>query len=146
MRAFAATFGAVCLAGCTAAPVSTAPVRMPEPPPPARVSSPASYSVGTARAPQPYAPLPSYIRATADADYPAAAVSARLQGSTAVTLTIGPDGRVTGCSVTRSAGSSILDSATCRLLRNRARFRPARDAAGNPQIGTYDTVIDWRLP
>ena len=142
MRAFAETFGAVCLAGCAASPVSTTP----EPPPPVRVSPPPSYSPAMAQPPQPYAPPSSYIRATADADYPAAALSARLQGSTAVTLTVGPDGRVTGCSVTRSAGSSILDSATCRLLRNRARFRPARDAAGNPQIGTYDTVIDWRLP
>ncbi len=144
MRAFATSFVALSVAGCAVSPVSTAPVTIPEPQPVR--ASPPSYPAGMAQPPEPYAPLSSYIRATAEADYPAAAVSARLQGSTGVTITVGPDGRVTGCSVTRSAGSSILDSSTCRLLRNRARFRPARDAAGNPQIGTYDTVIDWRLP
>jgi protein TonB len=87
--------------------------------------------------------LSSLIRAP---DYPAEAIAARAQGNTGVLLTVHPSGRVTGCSVTASSGWSMLDAATCRLLVSRARFHPARDAAGNPQIGTFPTVIAWRLP
>ena len=43
---------------------------------------------------------------------------------------------MTDCSVTSSSGSSALDQATCRILRSRARFTPARDSSGNPTTGS----------
>lgn len=81
-----------------------------------------------------------------DEDYPAAAVRAGEEGTTGFRLDVSPNGRVTNCTVTSSSGSSALDSATCRIIRSRARFTPATDSAGNP---TTDTVIDritWKLP
>src|SRR4051794_23449981 len=48
-------------------------------------------------------------------DYPPSALDNNEQGSVNVTLTVGPSGRVTGCSTTGTA-SSTLKSATCRLL------------------------------
>ena len=65
-----------------------------------------------------------------DEDYPAAALAAREQGSSSFTLDVGANGRVAGCTITRSSGSAALDSTTCRLLRSRARFTPAVDASG----------------
>jgi protein TonB len=79
-------------------------------------------------------------------DYPAAAQRNGDQGTTAVRLTIGPDGRVSDCAVTSSSGSSSLDSTTCNILRRRARFTPAKDQAGNPISDSTSTRIKWVLP
>jgi protein TonB len=79
-------------------------------------------------------------------DYPQSAIRNEEQGTTAVKLTIGPDGRVSDCSITSSSGSSSLDNATCSILRRRARFTPAKDQAGNPISDTYSQRIRWELP
>jgi protein TonB len=51
-----------------------------------------------------------------------------------------------GCNLTRSTGNGALDSATCNILRRRAKFTPARDSSGNPTTDTYNTPpITWRL-
>ncbi len=79
-------------------------------------------------------------------DYPASALRNEEPGTTAVRLTIGPDGRVSDCSITSSSGSSSLDNATCSILRRRARFTPAKDQAGNPISDTYNQRIRWEIP
>jgi protein TonB len=79
-------------------------------------------------------------------DYPAAAAAAEAQGTAQAQLTIGPDGRVVGCNLIRSTGNGALDSATCNILRRRAKFTPARDSNGNPTTDTLTTPpITWRL-
>lgn len=62
-------------------------------------------------------------------DYPKAANGD--QGVVEARLTVSATGSVTGCSVTRSSGNAVLDATTCRLIRQRFRFTPARDARGN---------------
>ena len=119
------------------------------PPPPV-------YIPPVAPAPPPAPPPPRKVesaRARGDVrtlfstdDYPASAVSAGAEGSAQAQLTIGPDGRVVGCSLIRSTGNGSLDSATCNILRRRAKFTPARDSSGNPTTDTYTTpTIVWRL-
>jgi len=78
-------------------------------------------------------------------DYPVAAAEANAQGSTAVRLTIGTDGWVTACSVTRSSGTRALDNATCSVLRARARYSAARDQNGQPVADSQNATITWRL-
>ncbi|HEX5237018.1 MAG TPA: energy transducer TonB [Sphingomicrobium sp.] len=79
-------------------------------------------------------------------DYPPSAQSAGAEGTAQAQLTIGSDGRVTGCNLIRSTGNSALDSATCSILRRRAKFVPARDSNGNPTSDTYTTPpIRWQL-
>ncbi len=79
-------------------------------------------------------------------DYPAAAQAAGAEGTAQASLTIGPDGRVSGCSITRSSGNGSLDAATCSILRRRAKFTPARDSNGNATSDTITTPpITWRL-
>jgi protein TonB len=79
-------------------------------------------------------------------DYPASAQSAGAEGTTRASLTIGPDGRVTGCNIIQSSGNTSLDSTTCNILRRRAKFTPARDSNGNPTSDTITTPsIVWRL-
>jgi protein TonB len=79
-------------------------------------------------------------------DYPAAAVRARQQGTVRFRLEVGPDGRVTGCTILRSSRSAALDSTTCALMRRRARFTPATDAVGNPVQSSIEEEFTWKLP
>ena len=78
-------------------------------------------------------------------DYPPDALRNEDQGTVSVSLNIGTDGRVTGCSVVGSSGSRSLDNATCRILRSRARFTPAKGSNGQPMTDTYSQRITWRL-
>jgi len=75
-----------------------------------------------------------------DADYPRAASRARAEGAVTVRFRIAPDGRVSGCRVTRSSGNGDLDEATCRLIEERFRYEPARDGAGR----AVSDVAGWR--
>jgi len=67
-------------------------------------------------------------------------------GTVRFTLTIDGEGRISNCTITGSTGHSVLDRATCRLLEDRARFEPARDAAGNPVAGGYASAVNWTIP
>ncbi len=80
-----------------------------------------------------------------DSDYPQSAMDNEETGTVSVVLQVGSNGRVTGCSVTRSSGSRTLDSTTCRILTSRAKFTPARDSSGNPTSGSFPQRITWRL-
>ena len=108
------------------------------PPPPAPPPAPPR-TVEPARA---RANLGSYV---SDSDYPASALRNEEQGTTGFRLTVGPNGRVTDCQITSSSGSSALDQATCRIMRSRARFTPARDNTGQPTTDTVNNRITWRI-
>jgi TonB family protein len=79
-------------------------------------------------------------------DYPAEAIRNREEGIVAFRITVGVDGRVAGCAVVGSSGSALLDSTTCRILRERARFMPARNAAGEAVEDIHTGRINWQLP
>lgn len=79
-------------------------------------------------------------------DYPAEARRYDRQGTVAFTLAIDAGGRVTDCTITGASGAASLDSATCRLARTRARFTPAKNAAGRAVAGTFSSRVTWALP
>ena len=79
-------------------------------------------------------------------DYPSSAMREGVQGVTGYRLEIGPDGKVTGCQVTASSGSGILDDTTCKLLTRRARFNPAKDASGAGMAASYSGRVRWQIP
>jgi protein TonB len=123
----------------SAPPFVPTPTAPPAPPlPPAPPAPPRLVEPAHARA-----NLSSYI---SDSDYPASAIRAEQQGTTGFRLSIGTDGRVTGCTITSSSGSPALDDAVCRIMRSRARFTPARDDHGNPTTDSTSSRIRWVLP
>lgn len=87
--------------------------------------------------------LASYV---SDEDYPSSAARNEEQGTTRFKLVVGADGRVKDCTVTSSSGSSALDSTTCRLMRQRAKFTPAKNNRGEPTTDTVSNAIRWVLP
>ncbi len=89
--------------------------------------------------PVPRAPLQRYI--TSD-DFPAGLPRSAAR-PVQVALGVGPDGRAIDCRIISGSGAPSLDSATCRLLRNRARFTPARDGRGTAITGEVQATIDW---
>ena len=113
-------------------PVAPAPPAPPAPPPPKKIEP--ARAKGDVR------------MLFSDSDYPASAQAAGAQGTAQAQLTIGPDGRVVGCSLVRSTGNGALDAATCNILRRRAKFTPAHDTSGAATTDTYTTPpITWRL-
>lgn len=67
-----------------------------------------------------------------DSDYPLEEGERGVGGTVGVRFVVAVDGRVPSCQVTRSSGSRLLDDTTCRLIVQRFRYRPARDARGRP--------------
>ena len=79
-----------------------------------------------------------------DSDYPSEARAIRARGTTETEIRVSAEGRPIGCSVTRSSGNGTLDATTCRLVLQRFRFNPARDAAGRAIAGVVDYDQDWQ--
>ena len=93
--------------------------------------------------PRPKAPLQALV---SELDYPMSALANREQGRVEFRLDVGANGRVLGCTITRSSGSSALDATTCRILRSRARYTPARNSNGMPVGYAVEDAVEWRLP
>jgi len=113
-------------------PAPPAPPAPPPPPPPPAVTK----RVSPRGSPQDWM--------TSD-DYPPAALRAGDQGTVGVRLDVTADGRVSGCTVTSSSGSSLLDTTACNLLRRRGRFNP-QEEGGQKVPSTWVSRFTWKLP
>ena len=78
-----------------------------------------------------------------DDDYPEWAQDAGISGTVYFRVTIGVNGRVSDCRVTRSIGNARLDELTCRLVKKRFRFAPSRDAQGRAYVDTMFGEQTW---
>ncbi|HZG09469.1 MAG TPA: energy transducer TonB [Allosphingosinicella sp.] len=97
---------------------------------------------GLRAAPQPRQPIPLYVKAD---DYPPEALRSGASGTVTMLLGIGADGRVASCKTVVSSSHAAIDAKSCDILSRRARFTPARDAAGIPVAAPYVTRLGWRL-
>jgi len=79
--------------------------------------------------------------ALSDRDYPRTA--GRPGGTVGISFQVAADGSVNRCAVIASSGAPLLDELTCRLVVQRFRYRPARDAAGRPVASTLRTSFTW---
>lgn len=76
-------------------------------------------------------------------DYPRAGRDARRGHDVVIELTVGTDGRVTGCRVTDPSPDPEADAITCRLASQRFVFRPRLNASGDPVVGVYRWRQRW---
>jgi protein TonB len=60
-----------------------------------------------------------------------------------VRYTVETDGTVTGCRADEPSGIPELDALACRLIEQRFRFRPARDAQGRAVRSTVAETHTW---
>lgn len=112
---------------------------VPPPAPPMPPPPPAPY----AQPPRPKGNPGAWVTSE---DYPSAALRDEITGVTRFSLIVGADGRASQCDVTESSGSTVLDTATCRLILRRARFNPALDEAGSPTAGYFSNAVRWVIP
>ncbi|MEO7687903.1 MAG: energy transducer TonB [Sphingomonas sp.] len=78
-----------------------------------------------------------------DSDYPASVWESSVPQSLLTRLTIDATGHVSHCAVTRSSGNAAYDAVTCRLVEQRFRFAPARDAHGKPVSSFAEGEHEW---
>jgi TonB family protein len=78
-------------------------------------------------------------------DYPDEAMLVGQAGETNYRLTVGPDGKPTGCTVLVRSGSPSLDDRTCRIMKARGRFTPAIGLDGKPVPGIYSAAVIWSI-
>lgn len=77
-------------------------------------------------------------------DYPATALRNEEQGRVYARLTIDKRGRVTRC--LPDGATATLREATCRLILERFKFRPARNNRRKRVESTVTQPFDWRIP
>lgn len=77
------------------------------------------------------------------ADYRRARPPRGAAGTVRVEFRVRTDGRVDRCEVIGSSGVAVFDEATCQLIEQRFRFRPAQDAAGRAVDWTIRTEYTW---
>jgi protein TonB len=76
-------------------------------------------------------------------DYPRDLRDRGIGGRVEMLFTVGTNGRVTSCTITRSSGVPELDALTCRLVQQRFRYRPSTDRYGRPIPDEVEGVQDW---
>jgi TonB family protein len=92
---------------------------------------------------EPVRPLPDLF--TSD-DYPHQAWSEDKQGSSLIMMMVDEKGSLKDCMVEETSGIATLDAMACQVLIQRAKFRPALDAAGKPARSVLTRRITWRMP
>lgn len=76
-------------------------------------------------------------------DYPIATRDLRINDFVIVAITVGTDGRPTGCRVSRPSKDAQANAITCKLALKRFRFKPASDASGKPVASIYGWKQSW---
>jgi TonB family protein len=78
-------------------------------------------------------------------DYPSTAMSRSDQGTVTITVLLDEAGKVQDCSVDGSAGAATLDTMSCYLIQERAKFKPAIGMDGKPVRSAFFQRITWRI-
>lgn len=80
-----------------------------------------------------------------DSDYPKDLGEGGVSGTVTVRYLVVETGRVETCEIIKSSGNDQLDVTTCRLIRERFRFEPSRDAAGRPVAAYMSESHSWSV-
>ena len=84
---------------------------------------------------------PVVLRGITNRDYPAEVSRYWPQGGAVfIAVRVLPNGRATDCKINRSIGISAIDQWTCKLVEERAVFRPATDVNGRPVAAWFGYV------
>lgn len=78
-------------------------------------------------------------------DLPAALRDPGTSRTVGVQYAVESDGTVSSCDAAISSGNLALDQLTCRLIQQRFRFRPSRDAEGRPVRSVIEESHTWTI-
>lgn len=84
---------------------------------------------------------PAVVRGITNRDYPDEVARFWPRGGAVfIAVRVLPNGRATDCKINRSIGIPAIDQWTCKLVEDRAVFRPATDASGRPVAAWYGYI------
>ncbi|MCF2515960.1 energy transducer TonB [Sphingomonas sp. G124] len=84
---------------------------------------------------------PAVLRGITNRDYPDEVARYWPRGGAVfIAVRVLPNGRATDCKINRSIGIPAIDQWTCKLVEERAVFRPATDANGRPIASWYGYI------
>ncbi|HEU0311444.1 MAG TPA: energy transducer TonB [Sphingomicrobium sp.] len=84
---------------------------------------------------------PAVVRGITNRDYPEEVARYWPKGGAVfIAVRVLPNGRATDCKINRSIGIPAIDQWTCKLVEERAIFRPATDAGGRPVAAWYGYI------
>lgn len=84
---------------------------------------------------------PAVVRSITNRDYPSEVSRYWPRGGAVfIAVRVLPNGRATDCKINRSIGIPAIDQWTCKLVEERAVFRPATDANGRPVAAWYGYI------
>ncbi len=75
-------------------------------------------------------------------DYPSEANGR--SGTVRYEMDVSAGGMPTGCRILESSGVEVLDTTTCALAMERARYLPSIDEAGNRRAATHQSLVRWQ--
>ena len=79
-------------------------------------------------------------------DYPSDLIRAEVGGEVSFKLDVSAEGLPTSCLVIVSSKIEQLDKVTCKIMIQRAKFKPARTAEGSPAASHYINRVRWQVP
>jgi periplasmic protein TonB len=84
---------------------------------------------------------PAVVRGITNRDYPPEVARFWPRGGAVfIAVRVLPNGRATDCKINRSIGIPAIDQWTCKLVEERAVFRPATDTSGRPVAAWYGYI------
>lgn len=94
----------------------------------------------------PAEPLGSPGRWATNNDYPLEEMRREIEGTVTFQLKVNAEGIVEKCMILRSSNVATFDQLTCKLMMQRARFKPALDADDQPITSFYVNRLRWQIP
>lgn len=79
-------------------------------------------------------------------DYPSDLIRAEVGGEVSFKLDVSAEGLPTSCLVIVSSKIDQLDKITCKIMMQRAKFKPALAADGGPAASYYINRVRWQVP
>lgn len=76
-------------------------------------------------------------------DFPFGLIGPGERASVRLGYVVETDGSVSDCRIHRSSGFTQVDAMACRLIEQRFRYRPARNAAGDPVRAGVEETHTW---
>ena len=68
------------------------------------------------------------------------------ESATTIKFEIDRGGKVTSCITIKTSGSDVLDEGACKIIREKARFRPyLNPVTGKPEATSMTRRIVWRV-
>jgi hypothetical protein len=79
-------------------------------------------------------------------DFPKEALANRASATVAFRVLVDETGAPTDCATQRAFSAYDFEEITCRLVMERARFVPAKNASGQPVASYYTNRVRWTPP